>query len=115
MDSLNEELKKAHDEVLDMADKHFAHRVSELEQIQVFLMLASPPTPKAVIGVGHLMATFIGPAPELLAKLSELSEVFEGALRSEVASLNQSLIDEAQLQAEALYRTPEDLPESSNS
>ncbi len=115
MDSLSEELQKAHNEVLDMADKHFAHRVSDLEQIQVVLMLAPPPNPRAVIGAGHLMVKFVGPAPELLDQLSELAEMFEGTLQTEVAVLNQSLLDESQPHAEALYASTKVLPTSSTS
>ena len=58
---LSENEQATHQKVLDQANKHVAHRVADLEQAQVYLMLAPEGDERGVVGTARLAARFIGP------------------------------------------------------
>jgi hypothetical protein len=59
--ALSPEQLETHSAVLDMANQHIAHRVNDLEQVKVVAMLAPPPLPQSIAGVGALMIHLVGP------------------------------------------------------
>lgn len=69
INDLTPEQLEAHTAVLDMADKHIAHRVSDLEQVVVVALLTPPPMPREVVGVGSMVVHWAGPEVELAQRL----------------------------------------------
>ena len=59
--ALTPEQLEAHNQVLETADKHIAHRVGELEQVRVTALLNPPPLPRAVVGVPTEVVHCVGP------------------------------------------------------
>jgi hypothetical protein len=57
----------AHNEVLEIANRHVAHRVGELEKANVLALLNPPPKPRSVVGV----------APYLVHQAAPLNPVIE--------------------------------------
>lgn len=64
IDSLDDEDRRAHEAVLERANTHIAHRVSDAEQGRVILILDNPVLGAAVAGVAWFSARFVGPSQE---------------------------------------------------
>lgn len=64
IDALDEDSRRAHDAVLDRANTHIAHRVSDAEQGRVILMLNNPALGPAVAGISWATARYVGPSGE---------------------------------------------------
>ncbi|MGE2833889.1 hypothetical protein [Mycobacterium sp. SMC-4] len=59
-DNLTPHQLAAHESVLDTANKHVAHRVSDLEQVLVQGLLAPPPLPREMVGVAAPILHMVG-------------------------------------------------------
>ena len=55
-----------HNEVLAIANKHVAHRVSELEKAKVVALLEPPPKPRAVVGIAPFIVHFGAPLDPII-------------------------------------------------
>ncbi len=75
---LDQQQQSAHDEVLQQANQHIAHRVAEHEGAVVVGILAPPPQPKAVAGVGTMLAVYVGPTAELAQQLTQSATSYSG-------------------------------------
>jgi len=72
-----------HDLALSTANKHVAHRASDLEGILISLVLSLPPDPPGVIGVGQLTVQYVGPEAEQVLALAKIAAQFVSALAVE--------------------------------
>lgn len=84
----------AHESVLDMADKHIAHRVSDLEQVVVAALLTPPPMPREVVGVGTMVVHWAGPEAELAQQLITVCDLLLASAKGESDRLCQGATNE---------------------
>jgi hypothetical protein len=83
----------AHDSVLDTAYRHVAHRVNELELVQVSAVLNPPPLPRAVAGVSTLIAHYGGPIePELVERFIAVCDVLLAGTNQEHERVTQQAL-----------------------
>jgi hypothetical protein len=85
--SLDDRLQTAHRRFLTQADRHVAHRVSELQQITVTAVLTAPPLSPAADGIVCLVAHFVAPEPDDAHAMQKLAEVIGARLREEMYEL----------------------------
>ena len=83
VDELDPQLRAVHDLALSTANKHVAHRASDLEGILISLVLSLPPDPPGVIGVGQLTVQYVGPEAEQVLALAKIAAQFVSALAVE--------------------------------
>ncbi len=103
---LSEEQRQVHEQVMDMADKHVAHRVRDYEQARVVAVLEPPPGERRVVGIGVLGVHMIGPTPEVAQHLAEICALFLDVLSAQAAANNDALTKELNASADLdeLYR-----------
>ena len=92
VDLLSTEQRDADELARSTADKHIAHRVSDLEQIQVFAVLAPPPMPPAVLGVANFHAHYLGPEPRTALALAEVCDVFMANLQEGELQIRSDMV-----------------------
>jgi len=92
LDLLSAEQRQTHEQVMEMANQPVAHRVGVQEGAVVTALLAPPPQPRAILGVGSLGAHMIGPPAELTQQMVRVCEVFFQILDAEVQTLSDRLI-----------------------
>jgi hypothetical protein len=106
VDLLVEDAKAVHRDVLEMANKHVAHRVGDHEDAVIVAFLSAPPSPREVVGVGALSAHMIGPEGSVAEKLVDICRVFVEAMEGEINRLQDKLIADLKENAnlDDLYR-----------
>lgn len=72
---LSPEQLEAHTQVLDLANRHIAHRASDREHMKVSAMLFPPPMPRAVAGIIVLSLDLAQPVPDLVERLGQLCTI----------------------------------------
>lgn len=92
-DNLTPEQLDAHNSVLDMANRHIAHRVNDLEQVKIFALLASPPAQPGIVGVGPMILSMVGPEVTLPQRLVSVCDLLIAATEREIDKLSQVLLD----------------------
>lgn len=60
---LDKVLVDTHTEMLEQANRHFAHRVNRLQDLKVLVLLTAPPEPPFAAGLGPFSISFICPRP----------------------------------------------------
>jgi hypothetical protein len=65
------EQQAADDGLREMVDQYIAHRVSDHELSKMYVFLAPPPMPREIAALGPMVATRIGPPPEVAQQLVE--------------------------------------------
>jgi hypothetical protein len=86
-----------HRSVMDLRDKHIAHRVSDAEQAKVVAAL-SPPPARAVAGILVFGARLIGKSPEHISDLRHLTESLLQVVGEDMATIQHDLLSWAQSQ-----------------
>lgn len=77
--SLTLEQLQAHNDVLDSANQHIAHRVNDLEQVRVMALLNPPPLQQGIAGVGYFMLHMVGPEQAVAERLIAVCDVLLSA------------------------------------
>lgn len=98
---------EAHEAVLEMADKHIAHRVGDHEQVQVIAFFQPPPLPRGVATVGTLMVHMSGPTQTIAEHLISLCTLLIQGTEQESDRLLQlaaeTLNDKGAQEMDAMY------------
>ena len=99
--ALTPEQLEAHNEVLETANRHVAHRVNELEQVKIFAVLNPPPLPRAVAGVGRMMIHYVGPTdPALVQRFITVCDLLLGSTIQERDRLSGEALEAIQQRAD---------------
>ncbi len=93
---LDEEQKAAHTLVLEMANKHIAHRVGDHEGAVIVALLEPPPSPRSVAGVGTMSVRMIGPERSVAEHLAVICDVFLGEVTAEFNRRTNGMLIELQ-------------------
>lgn len=103
---LADEQRTVHEQVMEMASKHVAHRVGEHEQAAGVAVLEPHPSPRRVVGVGLLRAHMIGPPCEVAQTLSQICTLFMTELQTLADAKSDSLTEHLNATADLadLYR-----------
>jgi hypothetical protein len=72
---LNPQQLEAHEEVLQLANQHIAHRVDEREHMTVSAILTPPPMPRAIAGFAVLSLDRSEPQHDLVERLGQLCTI----------------------------------------
>jgi hypothetical protein len=73
--ALTPEQLEAHNNVLETANRHVAHRVNELEQVLISALLNPPPLPRAIATIGSMIIHYSGPTVELAERFITVCDV----------------------------------------
>jgi len=73
---LSEEQRAAHQLVLDLANRHIAHRVGDQEGATVLAFLEPPPAEPGIAGVGTMSVHMVGPERDVAEHLAAICGVF---------------------------------------
>lgn len=95
INSLNEERRRAHEAVLERANTHIAHRVSDAEQGRVILLLNNPALGQAVQGVAWFTARFVGPESDDALRSAKTAELIAGSIESFIEAVQTALLESA--------------------
>ena len=97
-------LQQAHEEVIEEANRHVAHRVLEHEAAQVILLLSNPTVGRSVEGVSVFHVRYVGPGTDRARAAAAVAVVLQGFLAGEVEALEEGLIEAAKGEdLDALY------------
>jgi len=91
---LSEEQRQAHRLALQLADQHVAHRVGEQDDARVVALLAPPPSPKEIVGVGVFWIRMTGPDPEVAVRLTEVCNWLLGPVQAEIEQRREALLND---------------------
>ncbi|SPM33101.1 hypothetical protein MycrhN_3229 [Mycobacterium rhizamassiliense] len=94
--ALNPEQLAAHEEVLDTANKHIAHRVSDLEQILVQVVLQPPPFPRDIATITTQLLHFMGPTIEMAETFIPVCDLLLAGTQQQEASFRQGVREDLQ-------------------
>ena len=104
IDGLEPALQQAHEEVIEEANRHVAHRVLEHEAAQVILLLSNPAVGRSVEGVFGFHLRYVGADTDRARAAAAVAVLLQGFLTAEVEALEQGLIEAANRQdLDALY------------
>jgi hypothetical protein len=104
LDSLDPEVRRAHEAVLERANTHIAHRVSEAEQGRVLLLLNNPSMGQAIQGIGYFSARFVGPSVEDALRDVEVAQSLADSVAAFVEIVQGELLEAAkERDLESLY------------
>jgi hypothetical protein len=92
-DILDPDMLAAHDTVLEMANQHIAHRVGEHEGVRILGVLSPPPGPRAVVGVGEMLAYMTG-HHEVAERLAEVCTILLELIGQEKERLTGILLEQ---------------------
>lgn len=105
LDSLDEDGRTMHDRILREANQHIAHRVSDLEQARVILLLANPVLSRKVLGVGPFTVRYLGPVTTDARLAAQVAANLRDAMAQQQQLLQQLMIEKAQeREVEEWYR-----------
>ncbi|MCD2191726.1 hypothetical protein [Actinomycetospora soli] len=93
--SFNEDQRRVHDELLETASQHVAHRVGPREQAQIFAFLAPRDQAPEVRGVSGLNLTMVGPIIESAHEMATLCGRVLEALDSAIDARETALLNNA--------------------
>ena len=103
LDCLDENHRAAHEKLIEHADTHIAHRVSDLEQVRVLLVLNNPDLGKSVQGVLSYGPRFVRQADDDLRRSAETASLIADSLDGYLNAFRAALL------ADARKRDPEEL------
>lgn len=97
-DELEAGMAEAHERLLELANKHIAHRVGDHEGVVVTAVFDPESEAPKVVGIGQMLVHMVGPTPEFAHSVVALCGVVSGAIERELkrvtdaamAALNQS-------------------------
>lgn len=95
------EQRAAHALTLQLADKHIAHRVGEQEDVRVLALLAPPPAPREVLGVGLMHVRMVGPEVEVAAHLADVAQALARNLLQELEERRNRFLAQLELASNA--------------
>jgi hypothetical protein len=95
LDSLDPQFRHAHEAVLERANTHIAHRVSDAEQGRVVLLLNNPSLGREVQGVMYVFARFVGPTSEDALRAAEVAKLLANSVTAFVESVEAELLESA--------------------
>lgn len=103
---LDDEGRRAHDAVLEHANTHIAHRVSDGEQGRVILILTNPSLGQEVQGVAYFFARFMGPDRDAALRAASTAELLAASINEFIESVQHDLIESAtERDLDGLYAT----------
>ena len=103
---LSPEQLEAHDQVLDIANRHIAHRVDKREHMNVAALLTPPPMPRAIAGIAVLSVTRSVPQPDLVVRLGQLCTILLKILHDRFERLGDAFREHVKSQdLDSLYET----------
>lgn len=106
IDSLEQGSRRAHEAVLERANTHIAHRVSDAEQGRVILLLNNPTFGREVQGVAWFFARFVGPDSDDALRAAHTAELIAESIAALVESVQDQLLETAKIRdVDALYAT----------
>ena len=101
---LSPEQLEAHYQVLDLANRHIAHRVDEREHMNVAALLTPPPMPRAVAGIAVLAVTLSEPQPDLVTRLGQCCIILLKILKDQSEKLGDAFMEHVNSQdLDSLY------------
>jgi hypothetical protein len=93
VEALDPGLKSVHEESLENANRHIAHRVNDLSQVKVEIV--NDPRGNGKVGVVILSAFQLGPGPGQALQLSILAGTLESSIGAQVKKRHHELLTEA--------------------
>ena len=95
IDALDSEGRQAHERVLERANTHIAHRVSDEEQGRMILLLSNPAIDMSVEGVTWFTVRFVGPFEEEAQQAAEIAVLLADSVGALVESMQTRLLENA--------------------
>jgi hypothetical protein len=95
IETLHPDLKVTHDRVLKTANKHVAHRASNLEGVIVNVVLSVPPADPRAIAVLPLFLQYAGPERPEIERLARITRQFANAMESLAHRQSHLILGEA--------------------
>ena len=104
VDSLSDDERAIHDEMLHEADKHVAHRVDDDREAGDVSILLNPPHDRGVQAVAWGGHRFSGARDEVVEAVVPLCDHLSRQLEVEIAELTNKVHDQASADVDGLYR-----------
>lgn len=95
INALDSEGRLAHERVLERANTHIAHRVSDEEQGRLILLLSNPAIDQSVEGVTWFTVRFVGPFEEEARQAAEIAVLLADSVGALVESMQTRLLEDA--------------------
>jgi hypothetical protein len=91
--ALTPEQLEAHNSMLETATRHVAHRVNELELVEISAVLNPPPLPRGVADIGTMVVHYCGPKDaEEVERFISVCDVLLAGTHQDLAYLSQQLL-----------------------